>query len=71
MQAFPIEGWNGHETVVYEGMDLRDYFAAKALQGMLASPNCDTEVNVVVISRHAYLIGDAMMKERERKDENV
>ena len=67
MKAFP---W--HEGFEKEaGMDLRDYFAAKVMQGMIASPNCDTEVNVVVISRHAYLIGDAMIKERERKDENV
>jgi hypothetical protein len=68
MKAFPYQG-----SIVDKefGMDLRDYFASKALQGMLASPNCDTEVNVVVISRHAYLIANAMMKERERKDEQV
>ena len=70
MKAFP----QTHELMLdgkSQGMDLRDYFAAKALQGMIASPNCDTEVNVTVISRNAYLLADAMIKERERKDENV
>ena len=66
MKAFPTS-----QGLTEKGMDLRDYFSAKALQGMLASPNCDTEVNVVVISRNAYLLADAMIKERERKDELV
>ena len=71
MKAFPLQTNDGSKIHFNLGMDLRDYFAAKALQGMIASPNCDTEVNVTVISRHAYLIADAMIKERERKDEQV
>ena len=45
-----------------EGMDLRDYFAAKAIQGLLAS-----EVNAPIntFAKKAYEVADAMMKARE------
>lgn len=45
------------------GMTLRDYFAAKALQGILAHP----EVKATAESRSewAYKIADAMLKARE------
>ena len=34
MKAVPVKGWNGHEETINEGMDVRDYFAAKALMSM-------------------------------------
>jgi hypothetical protein len=53
-------------------MTLRDYFAAKALQGMSANPadvhDADQETYdeyVEEISRCAYKIADAMIKARE------
>lgn len=56
------------------GMTLRDYFAAKAMQGMMSFPgteamgnyhnNCDTSD----MASEAYRIADAMLKERERSD---
>jgi hypothetical protein len=47
------------------GMTLRDYFAAKALQGVLAA---DTEelLSVDAIASVSYRIADAMLKEREK-----
>ena len=44
------------------GMDLRDYFAAHALQGLLANP----EVNgtAAAIASEAYEVADQMMVER-------
>ena len=45
-----------------EGMTLRDYFAAKAMQGLLAST---TSSNGMVIAKDAYLLADAMLKARE------
>jgi hypothetical protein len=47
------------------GMSLRDYFAAKALQGVLAA---DTEelLSVGAIASVSYRIADAMLKEREK-----
>jgi hypothetical protein len=43
------------------GMTLRDYMAAKAMQGMMAEvhdPNCE------YIAQTAYKMADAMLKER-------
>lgn len=46
----------------YGGMSLRDYFAAKALQGLLSGRNHIAEVSVQL----AYEYADAMIKEREK-----
>jgi len=48
----------------YQGMTLRDYFAAQALQGVLAA---DTEelLSVDAIASVAYRIADAMLKARD------
>ena len=59
--AFPTVDEN-HYSVGGEGMSLRDYFAAKALQGLLSGRNYITEMNVQL----AYEYADAMLKEREK-----
>lgn len=59
MKAFP--------THREEGMDLRDYFAAKAMQGMMADHTRDNYPEE--IAEHAYRIADAMMKAREIPNE--
>ena len=46
------------------GMTLRDYFAAKAMQGFLASPLLKTESGADAMARNAYRVADAMMEER-------
>jgi hypothetical protein len=56
--AFPDEG--------NFGMTLRDYFAAKAMQAMLASPNCPMDVRESALAASAYATADAMMRARER-----
>lgn len=43
-----------------EGMTLRDYFAAKALQGILFEGLTENET-----ARHAYELADAMLAARE------
>jgi len=50
------------------GMTLRDYFAAKAMQGLIASPRGlfgKNEITDVDYAQAAYLIADAMLKARE------
>ena len=42
-------------------MTLRDYFAAKAMQGLCANNN----TNPFEISKAAYVVADAMLKARE------
>lgn len=45
-----------------DGMTLRDYFAAQAVQGLLAS---ETNAPLEVFAKQAYKVADAMMKARE------
>lgn len=46
-----------------DGMTLRDYFAAKAAQGLLAAPDCGWDAEQ--LANGAYAIADAMLKARE------
>jgi hypothetical protein len=55
MKAFP--------THREEGMELRDYFAAVALQGMLAEDGGGAASNKD-LAEFAYVIADAMMEAR-------
>lgn len=60
-KAFPGTDQNFHE----HGMDLRDYFAAKAMQStVLDYMNLGAEYEV--IARESYRIADAMMEAREK-----
>ena len=70
--AFPsgndvtLGDWKSHG---HSGMTLRDYFAAKAMQGLIASPRGlvgKNEITDVDYAQSAYLIADAMMKVREQ-----
>jgi hypothetical protein len=59
--AFPAPAGVAHITD--QGMTLRDYFAAQAVQGLLAS-----EVNapLKVFAIRAYAIADAMLEARTK-----
>jgi hypothetical protein len=59
MKAFP---WTGAGT---DGMDLRDYFAAKALNGLASITGVDWGGKAEV-ARICYDLADAMMKAREQ-----
>lgn len=52
----------GNIDVTEEGMTLRDYFAAKAMQGRLANPDwlCSDDRT----ANEAYQIADAMLRAR-------
>lgn len=66
--AFPLD-----RDVVNVGMTLRDYFAAKALNGMFANPD-DSHENydlsyddyVKEIARCSYKMADAMLEQRNK-----
>ena len=68
--AFPTTIHNyGDGSYCSTGMTLRDYFAAKAMQGLLAQsmgtafgsdPKCAAE--------YAYATADAMLKERNKSE---
>ena len=64
--AFPCHP--GIENSLYDGMLLRDYFAAKAMEGILAS-NTEHEHEdahiIDAIAEAAYKMADAMLKARQ------
>ena len=73
--AFPtaiMTGPNG-QTVSHTGMSLRDYFAAKAMQGMIGvclqsanQLNKSGEDLAVILGPAAYRIADFMLTERAK-----
>lgn len=62
MKAFPTLADNGHITT-QDGMDLRDWFAAKAMQGMLSGYQGNPPEPEKVVE-DAYYYADQMMKAR-------
>jgi hypothetical protein len=64
--AFPAPAGVSHITE--QGMTLRDYFAAKAMQGMLANPKLEKQILLAGkswIEESAWAVADAMLKTRE------
>ena len=66
--AFPTGiGLNADKTWIGSGsggMTLRDYFAAKAMQGMYAKGSFPTGI-MLDTAKEAYEMADAMLKARE------
>ena len=72
--AFPVSDEQSHDGVsASEGMSLRDFFAAGAMQGWLSSwpssaPHPAECLNGARdVARWSYAIADAMIAEREAK----
>jgi len=63
--AFPFEYFDEQlqRARVIHGMTLRDYFAAKAMQGLLAGSLKSSETHL--IARDCYAMADAMLKARK------
>jgi hypothetical protein len=70
--AFPNEGFNGWGEP-FQGMDLRDYFAAKAMPVLVANflakdlDATDPHGWMEGLSMDAYSMADAMIKQRSEK----
>ena len=67
--AFPIplnpgQSYQGHAPC--DGMTLRDYFAAKVIQGICASGPGNSWTNAR-LAKEAYAMADAMLEVRENK----
>ena len=70
--AFPTENHvnDKFETIAHPGMSLRDYFAAKALQGYVASPVevppfATAAEHADYAARTCYAYADAMLSARQ------
>lgn len=59
--AFPISGSQYRHT---EGMTLRDYFAAKAMQGSIAGTPHNVDIEPTELATWCYIMADAMLKSR-------
>lgn len=62
--AFPSHGTMGE--VAQQGMTLRDYFAAKAMNGMLVDMPDGGEYSMSELARDAYEVADTMLAERSK-----
>lgn len=60
--AFPRD----HAHFGHNGMDLRDYFAAKAMQGMLSACTGWSESDQERLAKCSYKMADEMMKARDK-----
>ena len=67
MQAFPfIEPHEDENIKAYHpGISLRDLFAAKAMNGLLASLPGDTTLYDCTVAKWSYEMADAMLKARQ------
>lgn len=67
--AFPnLTQWNNNTLeFVDQGMTLRDYFAAKAMQADLTYQGLEGRDDVLHAALMAYEMADAMLKAREKK----
>ena len=59
--AFPVHYGGGRN---FEGMTLRDYFAAKAMQGCIGDATRPPAYTYADKAKYAYEMADAMMKAR-------
>ena len=68
MKAFPTTIDNEGYQIDHQGMDLRDYFAAKAMQAIIGKSD-DASLDIEEIDNwigtYAYVVADAMMEARE------
>ena len=62
--AFPTY-YGGYAKCDADGMTLRDYFAAKAIQPINSQAIDYAKAEASDMARKAYMIADAMLKERQ------
>lgn len=67
--AFPVGKWaewgGSKQGEIAGGMTLRDYFAAKALQGLIANKSNPLHFKPEDDADYCYTIADAMLAARE------
>ncbi len=69
LKAFPVNtewDYGGEQGYKTAGMNMRDYFAAKAMQAFVAK--FDIEIPEYKIAEAAYWMADEMLAARETKE---
>ena len=64
MNAFPC---HPDTPSSHDGMTLRDYFAAQAMQALLSDPNWREDMDFDETASAAYTMADRMLRAREQK----
>jgi hypothetical protein len=62
--AFPFVAEDDTGMMINMGISQRDYFAAKAMQGMLAACTGWSEAGIERLAKCSYSTADAMLKAR-------
>ena len=62
--AFPLVAKDKTGMMINMGMSLRDYFAAQAMQGMLAACTGWSEQEQTRLAKCSYMMADVMLKAR-------
>lgn len=68
--AFPSTRKVGSVELTDGGMSLRDYFAAKAMQGLCTRPP-EEFADIRMVAELAYELADAMIAEREQSEQQA
>ena len=73
-EAFPQHGWTKNSETESrmqgkQGMTLRDYFAAKAIEPILLNTALNTGYSLADAAKESYQIADAMLAERNKEAE--
>ena len=63
--AFPTEETNYEQKWASPGMDLRDYFAAKAMEALIACAPNNGDIPHRTAAIEAYRYANAMLEERK------
>jgi len=63
--AFPTEVVNTNDGYIHQGMTLRDYLAAKAMQALIIANPVTGGGWPTFTEKTAYLVADAMLKARQ------
>jgi len=69
--AFPVSALVHNDdggdptTIIHDGMTLRDYFAAKAMQSILAREDGRFTTSLEFVGGKSYQYADAMLKARD------
>jgi hypothetical protein len=65
-----VKEFEGKRLAMTEGLTMRDYFAAKAMQGLMArnwSSHKGTDEELIEVwAQSSYAVADAMLKAREQ-----
>jgi hypothetical protein len=61
--AFPAPA--GVEHITEQGMTLRDYFAAKAMQGCISGTPHSVDIEPTELATWCYIMADRMIKARQ------